>query len=135
MKATHNSSPRTAPLYTRLAGTLLLLLLVLQQLPTGYAANGEPSGVVSTFVDIPTATDYSQNLDSIGTTAAAPLPTDLRLDRPTTVRTVGTYAAATTVTTQVGGVNLSPTAINGAYNFGSGTTTTGPDRAIGLPTS
>jgi hypothetical protein len=91
--------------------------------------------VVQAAIGIPTGTPSSQTFDSIGTTATATLPVDFRADRPTTARTVGTYAAAGTTTTQVGGANLSTTASNGIYNFGSGTTAAGPDRAIGFLSS
>jgi hypothetical protein len=66
----------------------------------------------------------------------APLPADFKVDRTTTaVRTVGTFVAAGTATTLAGGANLATNAGNGICNFGSGTTTTGPDRAIGFLTS
>src|SRR5206468_8787630 len=65
----------------------------------------------------------------------ATLPTGFKVDKPAAVRSVGTYTAAVTATTVVGGANLSSTAANGIYNFGSGTTTTGPDRAIGFLSS
>src|SRR4029079_13112262 len=60
-----------------------------------------------------------------------------RADRTTTatasdMRKVGTFVAAGTATTQAGGANLGTAAANGIYNFGSGTTATGPDRAIGF---
>src|SRR5215813_7086575 len=74
----------------------------------------------------------AENFDGVGITATATLPVDFRADRLTTVRTVGSFAAAGTVTTQVGGANLATNAANGIYNFGSGTSTTGPDRAIGF---
>ena len=86
-------------------------------------------------ISISASTPYVQNFDAIGTSATATLPTDWRLDRPSTVRTVGNFATATSNTTQVGGANLSTSASNGAYNFGSGTTTTGPDRAVGFLSS
>jgi endonuclease G len=76
-----------------------------------------------------------ENFNGIGTTQTAPLPADFRADRPSTVRTLGSYAAAGTATTQVGGANLSGTATNGIYNFGAGTTTTGADRAVGFLSS
>jgi len=93
--------------------------------------------VVKAAIGIPTGTPYSQTFDSIGTTATATLPLDFRADRTTTatssdMRKVGVFAAAGTTTTQFGGANLSTSAANGIYNFGSGTTTTGPDRAIGF---
>ena len=68
----------------------------------------------------------------MGTSATATLPTDWKVDKQTTARTVGTYAAAVTATALAGGANLSTTAANGIYNFGSGTTTTGADRAVGF---
>jgi endonuclease G len=91
--------------------------------------------VVRAEIDIPTGLPYAQAFDAIGTTAAATLPADFRVDKPSAVRTVGTFATATTATTLLGGANLSGTASNGVYNFGSGTTTTGPDRAIGFLSS
>jgi endonuclease G, mitochondrial len=93
--------------------------------------------VVQAAIGIPTGTPYSQTFDSIGTTATATLPVDFRADRTATatagdVRKVGTFAAAGSTTTQVGGANLGTSASSGIYNFGSGTTATGPDRAIGF---
>jgi endonuclease G, mitochondrial len=93
--------------------------------------------VVQAAIGIPVGTPYSQTFDAIGTTASAMLPVDFRVDRTATstagdVRKVGTFAAAGTATTLLGGANLSTSAGNGIYNFGSGTTTTGPDRAIGF---
>ena len=93
------------------------------------------AGGVLAAMSLSTTTPMTQSFDGIGTTATATLPADFRADRPTTVRTVGSYAAAGTATTQVGGANLSGTATNGIYNFGSGTTTTGPDRAVGFLSS
>src|SRR6266508_4434127 len=84
-------------------------------------------------ISLSTSTAYTQNFDGIGTSATATLPTDWKVDKQTTaVRTVGTYGAATTTTNLAGGASLSSSAGNGIYNFGSGTTTTGPDRAIGF---
>ena len=88
--------------------------------------------VLGAAITIPTASPYQQTFDTIGTGAAATLPADFRVDRPTAARTVGTFAAAATATSLAGGANLSSSAQNGIYNFGSGTTTTGPDRAIGF---
>ena len=93
------------------------------------------AGAALAAISLSTTTPVTQSFDEIGTTATATLPTDFRVDRPTTVRTVGTYSAAATATTQAGGANLSATASNGIYNFGSGTTVIGPDRAIGFLSS
>lgn len=87
-------------------------------------------------VSISTNTPYTQNFDSIGTAATATLPTDFRADKQTSVRKVGSYAAAGTSTANVGGANLGTNATNGIYNFGSGTTTAGgADRAVGFLSS
>jgi DNA/RNA endonuclease G (NUC1) len=91
--------------------------------------------VLRADIGIPTGVPYTQSFDAIGTTATAALPVDFRADRLTAVRTVGTFAGALTATTAAGGANLATNAANGLYNFGSGTTTTGPDRAIGFLSS
>src|SRR5262249_15033689 len=91
--------------------------------------------LVRAAISLSTATPATQNFDGIGITATAALPSDFRVDKLTTVRTVGTYSAAVTEASLRGGANLSPTASNGIYNFGSGTTTTGPDRAVGFLSS
>src|SRR5258706_9322059 len=86
-------------------------------------------------IPISTSTAYTQNFDGMGTTAAAALPADFRVDKPTAVRSVGTFIAAVGNTSLAGGANLSSSAANGIYNFGSGTTTTGPDRSVGFLSS
>ncbi|HMG74860.1 MAG TPA: LamG-like jellyroll fold domain-containing protein [Pyrinomonadaceae bacterium] len=77
----------------------------------------------------------SENFAGLGTSATATLPADFKVDKNTTVRTVGTYAAATAATENVDGANVATNATNGIYNFGSGTTDTGPDRAVGFLSS
>lgn len=89
--------------------------------------------VVSAAISIPTASPYVQGFDGIGTTATATLPADFRLDRPSSVRTVGVFAAASSATTHAAGTNVSTTASNGAYNFGA--TANAGDRAIGFLSS
>ncbi len=86
-------------------------------------------------IALSTSTPYTQNFDAMGTSATATLPSGFRVDKPAVVRTVGTFAAAVTATSLAGGANLSSSASNGIYNFGSGTTTTGPDRAVGFLSS
>ena len=86
-------------------------------------------------ISLSTSTTYTQNFDGMGTAASATMPADFRVDKPAAVRTVGTFAAALTATSLAGGANLSSSASNGIYNFGSGTTTTGPDRAVGFLSS
>ncbi|HKQ08912.1 MAG TPA: C25 family cysteine peptidase [Blastocatellia bacterium] len=91
--------------------------------------------IVQAAISLSTSTPYTQNFDSMGTSATATLPTDWKVDKQSVVRTVGTYAAAVTATSLAGGANLSSSAANGIYNFGSGTTTTGADRAVGFLSS
>ena len=61
---------------------------------------------VSAAISIPTEAPYGQGFDAIGTSATATLPADFRLDRPSTVRTVGNYATALTATSTVAGSSL-----------------------------
>jgi len=68
---------------------------------------------------------------SIGTSATASLPDDWRMDKNTSVRSVGSYAAAGTVTELRAGNMMSATAQNGMYNFGAGAADTATDRALG----
>ena len=74
----------------------------------------------------------TQNFDTIGTSAIATLPTGWRVDKINDhVRTVGTYANASTETERRAGDNMPGNATNGIYNFGAGDMTTATDRAIG----
>ncbi len=83
-------------------------------------------------VSISAGTTYTQNFDSLGTTATATLPYGWKADKLTTIRTVGTYSSAVTATTVVGGASMATGASNGIYNFGAGTTSAGgSDRAVG----
>jgi endonuclease G len=84
-------------------------------------------------VPIPISPAYVQDFNGIGTTATAPLPVDFRVDRPSSVRTVGSFAAAASATTAAGGTSLSTSAANGIYNFGA--TADAADRAIGFLSS
>src|SRR5439155_4356394 len=95
---------------------------------------------IATFVafaaiSVPSGSAYSQNFDGMGTAATAALPADFKVDNPSTVRTVGTFAAAASATQRVGGASLATNAANGIYNFGAGSTTTGADRAVGFLSS
>ena len=78
---------------------------------------------------------YTQNFDSIGTSATATLPTDWKADKQLTAQTVGTYAAAVTATERQGGNNMSTTASNGIYNYGAGDPAAATDRAVGFLSS
>jgi endonuclease G len=95
---------------------------------------------LSAAISIPTGSAYLQNLDGLGipatATTASTLPADFRVDNPSTVRTVASFATALTATARAGGASLSTTAANGIYNFGAGTATLGnADRAVGFLSS
>jgi hypothetical protein len=85
-------------------------------------------GQISIVGGGPTVTE---NFDGIGTSATATLPTNWKADKLTTVRTVGTYAAAGTATTVSGGNGMTSSASNGIYNYGAGPASTATDRAVG----
>ena len=86
-------------------------------------------------LSLSTTVAVTQNFDGMQAIAAASLPADFRVDKPSTVRTVGNFSTAATATSQIGGANLSSSASNGIYNFGAGTGTTGTDRAVGFLSS
>jgi hypothetical protein len=93
-------------------------------------------------IQLSTSTAYTQDFNAMGASATATVPANFRVDRTATsnaadVRKVGTFSAAVTATTQVGGANLSSTASNGIYNFGDGTTSTGDSnsRSVGFLSS
>ncbi len=73
----------------------------------------------------------SENFDGMTATNTAALPSGWKMDKSTTVRLVGSYAAAVSATEQIGGINISATAGNGLYNFGLGAAGAGTERAIG----
>ncbi len=86
-------------------------------------------------VNIQAGQNVTQNLDGIGTSATATLPTGWKADKNTAVRTLGTYSAAVTATEQRAGNSMSSSATNGIYNFGAGDPTTALDRAVGFVSS
>lgn len=86
-------------------------------------------------VAIQSGTTVTENFDSIGTSATAMLPSGFRVDKQTTVRTVGTFLGTGTATKRSGGNNLSITAGNGIYNFGAGDAASASDGAVGFLSS
>lgn len=104
--------------------TVILSLVLTLTLVHGLAA-----------LSLSTTTAVPQNFDGMTTSATAVLPADFKADKQAVVRTVGTYAGAVSATELAGGANLSTSAQNGIYNFGSGTNTTGADRAVGFLSS
>lgn len=81
-------------------------------------------------------TAATENFNNIGSTATATLPSGWKVDKfSTNPGLLGTYSAALTATERVGADNLSTTAGNGIYNFGTGTSPGGTDRAVGFLSS
>nr|MBP6335174.1 SprB repeat-containing protein [Bacteroidia bacterium] len=82
-------------------------------------------------VNISGGGSISENFDGMAATATATLPAGWKADKSTTVRAVGSYAAAVTATERIGGTSLSGTATNGIYNYGLGAAGVGTERALG----
>ncbi|HSN74896.1 MAG TPA: hypothetical protein VL334_07370 [Anaerolineae bacterium] len=74
---------------------------------------------------------HSEGFDDLGTAAIATLPAHWRVDKSTSVRTVGVYADAGTATERLAGNSMGTTAANGVYNYGAGEAATASDRAVG----
>lgn len=103
--------------------------------PAGCATTAPPVGAT---VVIPTVTPYSETFDSIGTAAAAALPSGWRVDKQASPRIVGTFAAAGSATLSRAGAAMAAGSTNSIYNFGAGAAAAGAsywldatDRAIG----
>ncbi len=96
---------------------VLLLILVAAVLPLAAINISSGATVAQAF--------------TIGTSATAAMPTGWKVDKNTTVRTVGTYSAAASATALVAGNSMSSTAGNGIYNYGAGVASTATDRAVG----
>ncbi len=91
-----------------------------------------PLAVSFAQIPISIGNNINENFNSLGTNAAATLPANWKVDKISTVRTVGLYTIAGLKTDYIGGSNISnPISSNGIYNFGLGAPTTASDRAIG----
>ncbi|HVF45027.1 MAG TPA: hypothetical protein VM936_18525 [Pyrinomonadaceae bacterium] len=114
-------APKGARLTRRaLAAVALASALLLLPLGSAFAVN------LNTV-----ETPVTQNFDTMTTSATSPLPADFKADKGGTRRTPGAYSTAVTATEQpCGGGNTA--SAGGIYNCGSGTTTTGSDRAVGF---
>jgi len=98
------------------------------------------TGAALAALSLSTSIPVTESFDAMGipatATTASTLPTDFRVDNPSSARTVGTFGAASSSTARAGGANLSTSAANGIYNFGAGTATLGnSDRAVGFLSS
>lgn len=81
-------------------------------------------------VDIAPGGTVTQNF-TIGTSATATLPTDWKVDKNATARSVGTYSAAGTATELIAGNSMPTNAANGIYNYAAGVPESATDRAVG----
>jgi hypothetical protein len=95
------------------------------------AAGGARAQISIGTLSVPVTEDFL----SVGTAQVATLPAGWKMDKNTTVRLVGSYAAAGTETAQRAGDNMSSTATNGIYNSAAGDPTTAADRALGFISS
>ena len=86
-------------------------------------------------IDISAGGTVQQNFDSIGTAAAATLPTGWKTANEAAQNTRNAYSAAGTATTNRAGNNMSVSAANGVYNLGAGDAATATDRAVGYLSS
>ena len=82
-------------------------------------------------ISLPTASPYTQDFDTLGTSAAAALPASWKVDKLTTAQTVGAFAAAGTATELIAGNGMAVNAANGIYNYGAGVANAATDRAPG----
>ena len=88
---------------------------------------------VRAAVSLSTTTPYTQDFNSLGTSAIAELPTDWRVSRDdANCRTVGKYSDAGSSTQRTGGNSLPDGATAGIYNFGAGNFDVATDRAVGF---
>lgn len=99
--------------------SLIGCLLIISTLIALYGVNIAAGGTVT------------QNFDVLGTSPTATMPTDWKVDKNKTVRSVGSYSAAASATERIAGNNMSSSAGNGIYNFGAGPEATATDRAVG----
>jgi hypothetical protein len=84
-------------------------------------------GAAQAQVTITPGATVTQNFSSLGVNATATLPSGWKASKSANAREVTAYSTAVTAVERAGGINLSTTAGNGIYNFGSSDT----DRAVG----
>ncbi|UEG49904.1 fibronectin type III domain-containing protein [Ferruginibacter lapsinanis] len=83
-------------------------------------------------INISNGTTVSEDFNTIGTSATASTPNAWKVDKDdANVRTVGTYSAAVTATTQSAGGGSTNFTSSGIYNYGAGADNTGTDRSLG----
>ncbi len=99
--------------------SLIGCLLIISTLIALYGVNIAAGGTVT------------QNFDVLGTSPTATMPTDWKVDKNNTVRSVGSYSAAASATERSAGNNMPNNATNGIYNFAAGDPTSETDRAVG----
>ncbi len=89
----------------------------------------------SSPMNIEVGSTITENFNAIGVAAIATLGSGWKVDKNTTVRTVGTYSAAVSATELRAGNLMSSSAQNGIYNYGAGDAATATDRALGFVSS
>jgi uncharacterized delta-60 repeat protein/uncharacterized repeat protein (TIGR01451 family) len=126
MSKTSSLAERSARVSRRALVAVALAAFVLLQFVTPVLAVN-----LSSFT-----TPVTQDFDNMSPNfATATLAVDYRADKHQGVRVVGSYASAGNATEKTGGPGLATNADGGIYNFGSGSTLTGNDRAVGFLSS
>ncbi len=82
-------------------------------------------------ISISTGSNVSENFNSMGTSATAALPANWKVDKNTSVQTLGNYSLALNITERRGGTNENSSMANGIYNFGLGDASLAIDRCVG----
>ena len=106
------------------------ILLTMMFILTSLFAPGI-DGAISAHADGTTYTVANEDFASLGASATATLPEGWKVNKDTSVRTIGSYSTASNATEKAGGPKLSSTAGNGIYNFGADDT----HRAVGFLSS
>ncbi len=96
----------------------------------GLACVGMWAATAMGAINIAPGTPVLQNFDTIGTNAAATLPTDWRVGTNASVRAIAPFSDGLLATTQKGSTNVSTSASAGIYNFG--VIATSAERAVGF---
>lgn len=87
--------------------------------------------IVSAQIAINPGDVIKEDFNNVGNSASALLPLNWKVEKSTSIKTIGSYFSADNKTNYAGGINLSSSAGNGVYNFEVGNGSTPTNRAIG----
>jgi hypothetical protein len=86
-------------------------------------------------INIEVSQTVTQNFNILGIDEIATLPTNWRVSKSNTYRSVSAYADAGNQTERRGGNSLATNAANGIYNFGDGVANSATNRSVGFLSS